>query len=44
MASVSNSSSSEDNQSSMGTNLSNISTGDEKHIDTTNWTLARQKE
>ena len=43
MASVSNSSSSEDNQSSMGTDLSIISTEDEKHIDTTNWTLAKWK-
>ena len=43
MASVSNPSSSEDNQSSMGTDLSNINTDDEKHIDTTNWTLAKWK-
>ena len=43
MASVSNSSSSEDNQSSMRTDLSIISTEDEKHIDTTNWTLAKWK-
>ena len=43
MASVSNPSSSEDNPSSMGTDLSIISTEDEKHIDTTNWTLAEQK-
>ena len=43
MASVSNSSSSEDNQSSMGTDLSIISTEEEKHIDMTNWTLAKWK-
>ena len=43
MASVSNPSSSEDNQSSMGTDLSIISTEDEKHINTTNWTLAKWK-
>ena len=43
MASVSNSSSSEDNQSSTGTDLSIISTEDEKHIDTTNWTPAKWK-
>ena len=43
MASVLNSSSSEDNQSSMGTDLSIISTEDEKHIDTINWTLAKWK-
>ena len=43
MASVSNPSSSEDNQSSTGTDLSIISTEDEKHIDTANWTLAKWK-
>ena len=43
MASVSNSSSSEDNQGSMGTDLSIISTEDKKHIDTTNWTHAKWK-
>ena len=43
MASVSNSSSSEDNQSSTGTDLSIISTEDEKLIDMTNWTLAKWK-
>ena len=37
MAFVSNPSSSEDNQSSSGTDLSNFNTEDEKHIDTTNW-------
>ena len=43
MAFVSNPSSSEDNQSSSGTDLSIINTEDEKHIDTTNWTPAKQK-
>ena len=43
MAFVSNLSSSEDNQSSLGTDLSIINTEDEKHIDMTNWTLAKQK-
>ena len=43
MASVSNPSSSEDNQSSMGTDLSIINTEDEKYIDMTNWTLAKWK-
>ena len=43
MVPVSNSSSSEDNQNSMGTDLSIISTEDEKHIDRTNWTLTKQK-
>ena len=43
MASVSNPSSSEDNQSSTGTDLSIINTEDEKHIDTTNWTPAKWK-
>ena len=42
MAFVSNSSSSEDNQSS-GTDLSIINTEDEKHIDTTNWMPANEK-
>ena len=42
MAFVSNSSSSEDNQSS-GTDLSIINTEDEKHRDTTNWTSAKWK-
>ena len=36
MAFVSNPSHSEDNQSSLGTDLSIINTEDEKHIDTTN--------
>ena len=40
MAFVSNTSSSEDNQSSLGTDLSIINTEDEKHIDTNNWTPA----
>ena len=43
MAFVSNPSSSEDNQSSLGTDLSNINTEDEKHIDTTNWMPAKWK-
>ena len=43
MAFVSNPSSSEDNQSSLGTDLSIINTEDEKHIDMTNWTPAKQK-
>ena len=43
MAFVSNPSSSEDNQSSLGTDLSNINTEDEKHIDTTAWMPAKQK-
>ena len=43
VAFVSNPSSSEDNQSSLGTDLSIINTKDEKHIDTTNWTLAKWK-
>ena len=42
MAFVSNSSSSEDNQS-LGTDLSIINTEDEKHIDTTHWTSAKQE-
>ena len=41
MAFVSNPSSSED--SSLGTDLSNINTEDEKHIDTTAWMPAKQK-
>ena len=43
MAFVSNPSSSEDNQSSSGTDLSIINIEDEKHIDTTNWTPAKRK-
>ena len=43
MAFVSNSPSSEDNQSNFGTDLSIINTEDEKHIDMTNWTTATQK-
>ena len=43
MAFVSNPSSSEDNQSSTGTDLSIINTDDEKHIDKTNWTPAKWK-
>ena len=43
MASVSNPSSSEDNQSSTGTDLNIINTEDEKHIDPTNWTPAKWK-
>ena len=43
MAFVSNPSSSEDNQSSLGTDLSIINTEDEKYIDTTNWTPAKWK-
>ena len=43
MAFVSNPSSSEDNQSSSGTDLSITNTEDEKHIDTTNWTPAKWK-
>ena len=39
----SNPSSSEDNQSSLGTDLSIINTEDEKHIDMTNWTPAKWK-
>ena len=42
MVFVSNSSSSEDNQS-LGTDLNIINTEDEKHIDTTNWTHAKWK-
>ena len=41
MASVSHSSSSEDN--SLETDLSNINMEDEKHMDTTAWTPAKQK-
>ena len=41
MAFVSNSSPSEDNTS--GTDLSNLHTEDEEHIDTTMWTSARWK-
>ena len=43
MAFVSNPSSSEDNYSSTGTDLSIINTDDEKHIDMTNWTPAKWK-
>ena len=43
MAFVSNPSSSEDNQSSSGTDLGIINTEDEKYIDATNWTPAKQK-
>ena len=43
MAFVSNPSSSEDNQSSLGTDLSLTNTEDEKHIDMTNWTFAKCK-
>ena len=43
MAFVSNPSSSEDNQSSLGTDLSIINTEDEKHIDMNNWTPAKWK-
>ena len=41
MAFVSNPSSSED--SSLGTDLSNINAEDEKHMDTTAWTPTKQK-
>ena len=40
---VSNPSPSDDNQSSLGTDLSIINTEDEMYIDTTNWTPAKQK-
>ena len=43
MAFVSNPSPSEDNQSSLGTDLNIINTEDEMHIDTTNWTPAKWK-
>ena len=43
MAFVSNPSSSKDNQSSSGTNLSIINTEDEEHTDITNWTPAKWK-
>ena len=43
MAFVSNPSPSEDNQSSLGTDLDIINTEDEMHIDTTNWTPAKWK-
>ena len=43
MAFVSNPSSSEDNQSSLGTDLSIINTEDEKLIDMTNWTPDKWK-
>ena len=44
MTFVSNPSPSENNPSSLGTDLSFINTEDEKHIDMTNWTPAKQKE
>ena len=43
MAFVSNPSSSEDNQSNLGTDLSIINTEDEKHIDMTSWNLPKWK-
>ena len=43
MAFVSNPSSSEDYQSSSGTDLSIINTEDEEHKDMTNWTPAKWK-
>ena len=43
MASVSNSSPSEDNQSSLETDLNIINTEDEMCIDVTKWTSAKQK-
>ena len=43
MAFVSNASPSEDNQSSLGTDLNIVDTEDEMHIDTTNWTPAKRK-
>ena len=43
MAFVSNPSPSEDNQSSLGTDLNIINTEDEMHIDTTNWTPTKKK-
>ena len=43
MAFVSNPLPSEDNQSSLGTNLSIIKTEDEMHIDMTDWTPAKWK-
>ena len=43
MVFVSNPSSSEDNQSSLGTDLSNINTEDEKHVATTAWMPTKQK-
>ena len=43
VAFVSNPSTSEDNQGSLGTDLSIITTEDGKHIDMTNWTPAKQK-
>ena len=43
MAFVSNPTPSDDNQSSLGTDLSIINTEDEMHIDTTNWTPTKQK-
>ena len=43
MAFVSNPTPSEDNQSSLGTDLNIINTEDEMHIDTANWTPAKRK-
>ena len=43
MAFVSNPSPSEDNQSSFGTDLSNVNMEDEKHMDTTAWMPTKQK-
>ena len=43
MAFVSNPSTSEDSQSSSGTDLDIVNTEDEMHIDTTNWILAKRK-
>ena len=43
MAFVLNSLASEDYQNSLGTDLNMINTEDELHIDTTNWTTAKQK-
>ena len=43
MAFVSNPSPSEDNQSSLGTDLDIINTEDKMHIDTTNWNLLNRK-
>ena len=43
MAFVLNPSFSEDNQSSLGTDLSNLNTEDEKHIDITAWMPAKWK-
>ena len=43
MAFISNPSSSDDNQSSLGTDLNTINTEDKKQIDTNNWTPAKWK-